>query len=586
MRRLAMKKFLLLSLIFLLLAGSTFSQIPTPVPGWPYRSGSNYILSRNVLGRFSDEGIEKHLYFSTFGGEVQKFNLGGLYAPGWPLYCDTLLFGSDPIILDIDNDGQAEIASAGARRESTGVYSLLFLINDNGTVMPGFPIRTLSPYGLAAADMDDDGEYEIFYFSAREGIINCLDRYGSTKPGWPIPLPYDCSAGIGGSIGDLDLDGTNELVTAGYRNIYAFGHDGTTMEGFPVTLADSNFIFINGNESNVLADFDQDSFLEIIIGGHNWLYEWPPYESCFVAIYEHTGQPKPGWPRYFPEIIVSPITPSDIDNNGTIELGFQGYYLHFIGIDGAELPGWPVELLRPDGATWGTYSDMSIVDIDGDANCEIFLDFNAFYADSLGSDSLYYYGYSYLFATDNMGQYLTGYPIKVEGAHLGKPPVFSLDRTNSRLYMSLATDITAPWVPLDTSYLELYLFPDSTGLPTEWPMLGHDNLHTRNFNFVDRVTSINDGNMETLPRSPILKQNYPNPFNSSTVVEYSLPMASDVKLAVYDLAGRKVINFDMGYMEAGTHQKHLSMNHFSSGTYFYILQANSVRITRKMTLVK
>src|SRR4030067_305852 len=181
-----MRKILLFLLVFWAVAAPAMSQIPTPVQGWPYRSGSQQIFSRSALGRFGDEGLQKHLYFNTFIGEMQKFNLDGSFAPGWPFYADTLLFGSDPVILDIDHDGRFEVLSHGTRRALPEIYSLLFLIDDDGTVMPGFPIRLQDPYRLAAADMDGDDEYEILYFSSREGIINCLDRYGLPQLGWPL----------------------------------------------------------------------------------------------------------------------------------------------------------------------------------------------------------------------------------------------------------------------------------------------------------------------------------------------------------------------------------------------------------------
>lgn len=580
-----MRNIFLFSLVFLFMAGLSFSQIPDPVAGWPYRSQSRS-LPKIALGYFADEGIEKHLYYSTLMGEMQKFNLDGSFPSGWPFYCDTLQFGNDYVILDIDHDGRFEMLENGVRWvEGRDIYSLLFLVDDDGSVMPGFPISLSYRVDLAAADMDNDGEYEILYFLWNEQMIYCLDRYGIPKPGWPIPLPYDINC-AGGSIGDLDLDGTNEYIISGYRHIYAFRHDGSTMNGFPITLEDTTFIFRNGIWSDALADFDRDGYLDIIMGGNNWVDGPPPAnESCFVAVYEHTGQLKAGWPRYFPEWIVSSITPSDIDNNGTIELGFQGYYLHFIGLDGTELPGWPVILTTPDGEIRASYSDLSIVDLDGDGDCEIFSDFNVLYADSLGHDSVWYYGYSYLFAIDHFGQALPGYPLEIEGFTLFKPPVFSLDQSSNRLYMSVSSDITDPLISLDSVFLELYRFPDSTGPPDQWPMLGHDNLHTRNYDFVDRVTSVKDGESEILPKSPILMQNYPNPFNFSTMIQFTLPKREHVTLSIYDILGRKVMDVYNQMMEAGPHRYRLSMD-VPSGTYLYRLGTEEMQITRKMTLIK
>jgi hypothetical protein len=42
------------------------------------------------------------------------------------------------------------------------------------------------------------------------------------------------------------------------------------------------------------------------------------------------------------------------------------------------------------------------------------------------------------------------------------------------------------------------------------------------------------------PRAFMLQQNYPNPFNPTTVIGSQLPVATHVKLAVYDLLGREV----------------------------------------------
>ena len=48
-----------------------------------------------------------------------------------------------------------------------------------------------------------------------------------------------------------------------------------------------------------------------------------------------------------------------------------------------------------------------------------------------------------------------------------------------------------------------------------------------------------------IPQAYALQQNYPNPFNPKTVVRSQLPVASWVKLVVYDLLGREVTIWGM-----------------------------------------
>ncbi len=45
--------------------------------------------------------------------------------------------------------------------------------------------------------------------------------------------------------------------------------------------------------------------------------------------------------------------------------------------------------------------------------------------------------------------------------------------------------------------------------------------------------------------------NYPNPFNPSTSINYDLPVASDVALSVYDIAGRQIIKLTDSHKPAG-----------------------------------
>jgi hypothetical protein len=83
-----------------------------------------------------------------------------------------------------------------------------------------------------------------------------------------------------------------------------------------------------------------------------------------------------------------------------------------------------------------------------------------------------------------------------------------------------------------------------------------------------------------------LQQNYPNPFNPSTKINYSIPQAGNVRLAVYNIVGEEVAVLVNGYTDAGRFHVTFDASNLPSGVYLYKLQsANSVQ-TKKMILMK
>jgi hypothetical protein len=572
------------------LSAQLMAQIPTQLPGWPYN-----ISPGGINGNIPSYGIADNNNFTVnIGMRDHRINcfFPDLTQPvGWPILCDTLLWDSYAIVADFDHDNRNEYLIDGTRRVESSphyLYTLRFLFDDDGSVMAGFPIRYINPCAISTADFDGDNEYEIMNYSPDDGTIGCIDRWGNYKPGWPVELPYDVTGGLalggGGAVGDLDLDGRNEYIIGGAYHIYAYRYDGTMQNGFPIMIPDSTYYFSNYNWSPILADIDNDGFLEIMIAANH--FSPFPFAS-FVAIYEHDGTMRANWPIYFADqLIRNAPTPSDINNDGILELGFQAGELYYVNSDAEPLAGWPVNLYSPNGAGRGANSDLITVDIDGDGDCEIFMDYNAIAPDSVDQDSNTYYGHSYLFAMDHLGQQLPGYPIEVDGEYIHRPPVFYYEVSRRRLYMALFSDMClVPHVDIDTAYLSLYVFPDSTGPANQWPRLSHDNLMTRNYNFVDRVTSIHDES-EILPNTYILKQNYPNPFNGETIIEYVLPKRATISLNLYDILGRKIIELNKDDIPAGTHKQRLILSDFPSGVYLYSLETKSCKITRKMTILK
>jgi hypothetical protein len=95
-----------------------------------------------------------------------------------------------------------------------------------------------------------------------------------------------------------------------------------------------------------------------------------------------------------------------------------------------------------------------------------------------------------------------------------------------------------------------------------------------------------DPNNTTIPTEYELGQNYPNPFNPVTTIKYSVPKASRVKIAIYDLNGKELLSITDKHHNAGNYIETVDMTNFSSGIYLYELTSEKINISRKLVLIK
>ncbi len=89
-----------------------------------------------------------------------------------------------------------------------------------------------------------------------------------------------------------------------------------------------------------------------------------------------------------------------------------------------------------------------------------------------------------------------------------------------------------------------------------------------------------------LPDEFALEQNFPNPFNASTEIRFALPVASRVKLDVFDLLGNLVTTLLDEPRAAGTYSVTWHPDSAASGAYLYCLRAGMFEAERLMLLVK
>lgn len=93
-------------------------------------------------------------------------------------------------------------------------------------------------------------------------------------------------------------------------------------------------------------------------------------------------------------------------------------------------------------------------------------------------------------------------------------------------------------------------------------------------------------NTGEIPGTFLLYQNYPNPFNPSTLIKYSLPYRSQVRLVVYDVIGNEVAVIVNEAKNAGGYEAEFDGTNLASGTYFYKIESDNFTDVKKMMLLK
>jgi hypothetical protein len=104
---------------------------------------------------------------------------------------------------------------------------------------------------------------------------------------------------------------------------------------------------------------------------------------------------------------------------------------------------------------------------------------------------------------------------------------------------------------------------------------------------VPRASTVNreDERFE-IPQVSALHTNYPNPFGQVTVIPFELSEASEIKLSVFDVAGREVDVLASGWFPAGVHQRVFRAEGYPSGTYMYKLSGTAGEHARKMLHIR
>ena len=80
-------------------------------------------------------------------------------------------------------------------------------------------------------------------------------------------------------------------------------------------------------------------------------------------------------------------------------------------------------------------------------------------------------------------------------------------------------------------------------------------------------------------------QNYPNPFNSTTHFQFYISSPQRVRIDIYNILGKKISSLLNRRMQAGIHNITFNFDYYSTGTYFYKYETESISQIRQMQLI-
>jgi hypothetical protein len=379
-------------------------------------------LLRGVYGSPVVADIDKNgkleIVIASFDGNIHAFELDGSELDGFPVNVHAMKatktnrIMTTPTVADFNGDGVLDIAT-GSNEEigGGGGSGPVFIIDGHGNkaaagpYLPNWPIAITSFHlfpvvaegidsSQATADFDGDGKPDLlvqgngappYVFKADPGVQNGLgdppnrlpvridSDTGETKYGFePGSIFGEYSKAFGPdvffplfsqpSIGDLDQDGTPDVVMAGgsltlagnlaggavakpFQHLMAAwnGKTGKMMPGMPMPIEDYTFLL-----NHAVADLNGDDYPEIITGSG----------AYFLHAVDACGHEAESFPKFTNGWIASGAAVGDLDGDHSLEVvsGTRDGYIfawHTRGRDDGVV-SW--ESFHHDNSNTGDYS--------------------------------------------------------------------------------------------------------------------------------------------------------------------------------------------------------------------------------------
>ncbi len=509
------------------------------------------------------------------GGDPSEFYIvhsDGTQPPGFPLLMRMDNGRTLPAVGDIDGDGLLEYIGGDIWNDS------LFAFNADGSLVPGWPVyieESRDPtYGgvhvptpVFMQDFDGDGFpevgfwdlYGVLWIIDGDGTVLLCDTIGAD---WQRNLP---------ATGDLDFDGTPEIaVLTRDSRLYVLRPDGSVLPGFPVTVdslpSDLGGVaigeLVKTSPNQEIATLTSRGTLSVVLYNGTIYSQVNPY-------YDGSGQ----------ECVSQGPIIADFDNDDTLEIAYvgnkaapRGYGFadttlrdtcYIISPQGQIIsPPLLKQRGRADGGLYATASD-----IDGDGAAELVVPG--------------WYGTIYAFNID--GSMVPGFPIVIQNDAQG-----GLDLPSLYSGVTIADQNEDGLSDMHAVTFQGVYHAWETFVPYKkkaWPSWGHDRWNTRCYSFWPNDGPAGADEIALPAPRFFLGPPLPNPSRGKVRFQFGVPEATEVALALYDVAGRRTDLLLAGKMEAGVYQIDREIAR-PSGVYFLRLVAGSQTAVKKMVIAR